>query len=213
MTENSSKTADASSVKPQSVRLAVIGMLAVAGAGLVHGVNGLLESAAYASGLDEASKTVNRQQIIDVTGNLRGSVVLISVLGIATVVLLVPLAALVNRRLRWARVTTAVVAGVLIIGEIVLLASDSSSVQTGNFIRDSFVPGGDLATVEAMNRLIVPSWFVPIHYLTEFAILAGLIFVLVQLFRTTTNEYFQDGHETVAHAENTWAIAQVRKDV
>jgi len=213
MTDNKTESADAiASAKPKSVRQAVLGMVAVAGIGLVQGVNALAERSAYNNGIDEVSKTVNHEQIIAVTGNLRGSVLLASVLGVLALVAVLPLAGLVNIRKRWARTVTAIVAILLIMGEVVLMAADSSSVKTGNFIREPDVAGGSLATVEAMNRILVPSWFVPLHYLTEFGVLAATIFVLVHLFRAPTNDFFMAGHEKVIHADNTWSVAQVRRD-
>jgi hypothetical protein len=200
------------SVKPRAVTIAVFLALGVSAAGVVQAINAFLERRNLATGLTEAGKYMNIDQAIYRTINLKGSVTLALFLGICAAVLMAALSLALSQGRRWARVLTWIVGGGLIVGELILMAADSSAVKTGTFVRDVDVPGGNLDTVAMLNNLLVPAWFPPLHYFAELAVLVTVILLCIQLARPAAAEYFRLEVEKKGTDDGrVWSTSKIRR--
>jgi hypothetical protein len=191
---------------PRDVRLAVILCLAVGVAGLLQALTAFLERRHLDAGLSKVSAYMNLDTAIYRTSDLSGSLKLAMALGICALVFLVPLGFFLSRGYQRARVATWVVGAALIVGEVVLIASDSSAVKTGEFVTEVDVPGGDPGIVAMLNGLLVQGWFPPLHYVTELLVLVGVIWLCIQLIRPASGEYFRREVETATHDDRVWNL-------
>ncbi len=199
------------SVKPRAVTIAVLLALGVSAAGVVQAVNAFLERRNLAAGLVEAGKYMSIDQAIYRTINLKGSLTLALFLGVCAAVLMAGLSLALSQGRRWARVVTWIVGVGIIIGEVILMAADSSAVKTGKFVTAVDVPGGNLDTVAMLNNLLVPGWFPPLHYLAELAILLSAIMLCIQLVRPAAAEYFRpEVDERGTDDGRTWSTSKIR---
>ena len=137
------------------------------------------------------------------TTDLRGSIVL---------AIFAPLAVFLSLGKRWARVLAWVLTVGMVVGELILMASDSSAVKTGDFVRDVDVPGGDASTVSMLNSMLVPGWFPPIHYVTELVLLVGLVALGIQLARPAVAEYFAKESPSESTDARVWSTTHARSD-
>lgn len=195
---------------PREVKIAGIIALGVAVVGALQAINAFAERQHLASGLAKAGQYMNAGQAIFKTGNLRGSLQLALGLGIAAVVLFALLALLLRGGFRRSRVIAWLAAVALIVGELVLMAADSSAVKTGNFVTAVDVPGGNLDTVTMLNKMLVPGWFPPVHYVTELLMLVGLIAVCVQLLRPRSAEFFRGDPAETVEDDRVWTTSRMR---
>jgi len=186
--------------------------LAVAGTGLIQGGNAFLERNHLADGLNQVGQYMAAENAIYRTTDLRGSLVLATWLGALAVVLFTPLAVFLSLGQRWARVLSWVLVAAMIVGQLILMASDSSAVKTGEFVRDVDVPGGDAGTVSMLKTMLVRSWFPPVHYISELLLLVGLIALGIQLARPTVAEYFAKESPPEGTDERVWSTSQARPD-
>lgn len=191
---------------------AVLLALGIAGAGLIQGTNAFLERNHLADGLNQVGRYMSAENAIYRTTDLRGSVVLAIWLGALAVGIFAPLAVLLSLGKRWARVLTWILGTGMIIGQVILMASDSSAVKTGEFVRDVDVPGGDANTVSMLNTMLVPRWFPPVHYVTELLLLVGLVLLCIQLARPTVAEYFAKESPEEGTDDRVWSTSQARRD-
>lgn len=207
------KSPTASVAKPREVSLAVVLCLAVGAAGLLQALTAFFERRHLEAGLLEVGKYMSVEQAIYRTTDLRGSLPLAIALGASALVVLVPLSVFLSRGRPWARMLTWIVGAGLIIGEVVLMAADSSAVKTGEFISDLDVPGGDPGTVAMLNGLLVPGWFPPLHYIAELLVLVGVIAVGIQLLRPASTEYFRGDADQRATArdDRIWSTDITRR--
>lgn len=200
-----SATSAPTAARPREVRLAIILCLAVAAAGFLQALTAFLERRHLDAGLSQAGRYMSPQTATYRTSDLRGSLTLAMVLGTSALVLLVALSFFLSRGRPWARVLTWIVGAALIVGEVVLTSADSSAVKTGEFITDMDVPGGDPGTVAMLNGLLVPGWFPPLHYVAELLVLAGIIWICIQLVRPHAGEYFRRELDTAKHEDRVWS--------
>jgi hypothetical protein len=190
--------------RPVTIIRCALYLLVVAGIGLIQAINAVVEQHTLAAGIVEASKHMNESQAIFVTGGLRGSLGLALPAGVAAVVIGLGLAPVIMRGKRWARTALWGLGGLLFVSEMILAASDSV-VTTGNYVRDVDVPGGDLAIVAMINHLLVPGWFFPVYYLTEFALLVCIAAAVVHSMLPSAAEYFRLGPEKFSQDRQVWS--------
>lgn len=178
--------------KPRSVSLAVLFALAISVAGLAQGVNALTERNHLTAGLKQVGQFMSTEQAIYRTRDLDGSLGFAVTLGFSALVLFLPLAFLISQGRTWARTVALVLSVGLTIGQIVLMAADSSAVKTGQFVTAADVPGGAEDMADRLNSMIVHSWFPPVHYVAEFLVLFGAIALCIQLIRPSTTDFFRN---------------------
>jgi hypothetical protein len=158
-------------------------MLGVGLAGAGQAMTALVEKNHIEAGLTEVAKYMDLGQAMFRTANLRGSLNLALTLGLIGLIVFMPLTLLLRYRVSWARLPIWLAGIGLAIGEIILMAADSSAVKTGRFVTDIDVPGGRAETVDMLNGMLVPSWFPPLHYVFELLVLVGAIAVCIQILR------------------------------
>jgi hypothetical protein len=198
-------TTEPAPLRPLAITRCALFLLVGAAIGLVQAINARIEQGTLAAGVAEASKYMNEDQANYVTAGLRGSLGLAWPAGVTAVVVGIGLAPMIMRGKRWARVGLWGAGGLLIIAEMVLAASDSV-VTTGNYVRDVDVPGGDLTIVAMINHLLVPGWFFPVYYLTEFAILVCLAAAVVHSVLPSASEYFRVGPQKYVEDQRAWSV-------
>jgi hypothetical protein len=197
--------------RPRALRRAVTFALIAAATGLVQAVNAIIERRTLGDGIAASGKYMSVDQAIFLTAGLRDGLELARPAGVAILIIGVGLAYPLLWGRRWARILLWITGAILIISELILTGADSA-VNTGNYIRDIDVPGGDPATVAMINHMLLKPWFLPVHYLTEFITFACLVAACIYLALPSTSDYFRMVNNSDGSDPRVWSVSKVRRD-
>ncbi len=176
---------------PPRIALACKLMLAVAGVGFIQFISALSDAvklhANRATLLELAKDPRGMQSLINaIEEMLRTEMVLgiLCVLGVGALVL-------AQRRSPYTRVWAWPIYALVACGNLWIMGYDNTTVEIGNVVGMEQAVHPTQEYVDHLNALLTPAWYVPVHYLTQTACIAGAIAIIALLAGPTVHEYFR----------------------
>lgn len=176
---------------PPRVALASKLMLAVAGVGFVQFITSLAAAvrlnANHATLIDMAKDPQGMQSLINAIKEMLHTEIFLGimcVLGLGALVLL-------QRKSPYTRFVAWPIYGIVALGNFWIMGYDNTTVEIGNVIGMEQAVHPTQEYVDKLNALLTPTWYVPLHYLTQAACIAGAIAIIIALAGPASYEYFR----------------------